>query len=249
MNNFWEEIGGIIVGGLMIFGGILIYQHFVNEPLEEVSGTVKYDDCREIVKLKEGGSEIKNKKFTCNYSKTQSGKIMSGECASIETENGICTKAYVYEKEQEGCRNNFKEGIFYPYLGYDDMCYTEPQGGETYVDGFSLPVPNLATSSVLPTEIGQCSKTTISKIGNRFFDDSNIGGTAIEYANSGYQVSYDTIWGSKDSVVGDEVYLCLVSVPENCPTGDDRGKVYSSINLRNGKYWKGQDSQHSCGGA
>ncbi len=62
------------------------------------------------------------------------------------------------------------------------------------------------------------------------------------------QISYDTIPEIHRSQVGDAVKLCLVSLPEDCPPGDDRGKVYSATNLRTGESWEARDSQHSCGG-
>ena len=63
------------------------------------------------------------------------------------------------------------------------------------------------------------------------------------------QISYDVIAEIHRSRVGDKVKLCLVSVPENCPPDDDRGKVYRATNLRTGESWQAPDSQHSCGGA
>ena len=99
----------------------------------------------------------------------------------------------------------------------------------------------------LPTEIGACSETTITEIGYRLGDPDT--GSAISYANGGVQVSYDTIPEIHRSRVGDPVRLCLVSLPEDCPPGDDRGKVYSATNLRTGESWEAPDSQHSCGGA
>ena len=99
----------------------------------------------------------------------------------------------------------------------------------------------------LPTEIGACSETTIADIGYRLGDPDS--GSAISYANGGVQVSYDTIPEIHRSRVGDAVRLCLVSVPEDCPPDDDRGKVYSATNLRTGESWEAPDSQHSCGGA
>ncbi|HAN63287.1 MAG TPA: hypothetical protein DCQ79_05375, partial [Rhizobiales bacterium] len=74
--------------------------------------------------------------------------------------------------------------------------------------------------------VGECSETTIEDIGYRLGDPDS--GSAISYANGGVQVSYDTIPEIHRSRVGDEVKLCLVSVPEDCPPGDDRGKVYSA---------------------
>jgi hypothetical protein len=99
----------------------------------------------------------------------------------------------------------------------------------------------------LPTDIGACSETTIADIGYRLGDPDS--GSAISYANGGVQVSYDTIPEIHRSRVGDAVRLCLVSVPEDCPPDDDRGKVYSATNLRTGESWEAPDSQHSCGGA
>jgi hypothetical protein len=104
-----------------------------------------------------------------------------------------------------------------------------------------------ARAEELPTEIGACSETTIEDIGYRLGDPDS--GSAISYANGGGQVSYDTIPEIHRSRVGDPVQLCLVSIPEDCPPGDDRGKVYSATNLRTGESWEAPDSQHSCGGA
>ena len=104
-----------------------------------------------------------------------------------------------------------------------------------------------ARAEALPTEIGECSETTIEDIGYRLGDPDS--GSAISYANGGGQVSYDTIPEIHRSRIGDPVRLCLVSLPEDCPPGDDRGKVYSVTNLRTGESWEAPDSQHSCGGA
>jgi hypothetical protein len=99
----------------------------------------------------------------------------------------------------------------------------------------------------LPTEIGACSDTTIAEIGYRLGEPDT--GSAIGYANGGVQISYDTIPEIHHSKVGDAVTLCLVSLPEDCPPDDDRGKVYRATNLRTGETWEAPDSQHSCGGA
>src|SRR6185437_12962079 len=99
-----------------------------------------------------------------------------------------------------------------------------------------------AKAEDLPTEIGACSETTIEDIGYRLGDPDS--GSAISYANGGGQVSYDTIPEIHRSRVGDPVRLCLVSIPEDCPPGDDRGKVYSATNLRTGESWEAPDSQH-----
>ncbi len=108
--------------------------------------------------------------------------------------------------------------------------------------------PAAASTGVLPTKVGQCDGTTISQIGTRLQNVAG-SGSAVNYADGGYQVSYDTIQNVQDWSVGDSVNLCLVSIPTNCPPGDNCGKVYDATNLRTGETWEAQDSEHSCGGA
>src|SRR5579872_6749939 len=118
----------------------------------------------------------------------------------------------------------------------------------------------LALSSVsvaaagLPTQLGQCSETSISKIGQRL-EDSATGrpipgsGSAVNFANRGYQVSYDEVPAVQRSRRGDRVRMCLVKLPEDCPKGDDRGRIYTTTNLRTNESWTLPDAEHSCGGA
>ena len=74
-------------------------------------------------------------------------------------------------------------------------------------------------------------------------------GSAISYANNIYGVSYEVVDAVRSSRVGDPVTLCLVSIPQDCPKGDDRGKVYSATNLRTKQGWSLPDAEHMCGGA
>ena len=104
-----------------------------------------------------------------------------------------------------------------------------------------------ARAAALPTGIGQCSETTIKTIGTRLGTPDS--GSVVSYANGGVQISYDAIPEIHRSKIGDHVNLCLVSVPQDCPPGDDRGKIYRATNLRTGESWELPDSQHSCGGA
>jgi hypothetical protein len=49
---------------------------------------------------------------------------------------------------------------------------------------------------------------------------------------------------------GNPVRLHLVSIPQNCPPEDARGRSsYRATNLRSGRTWTAADSGHSCGGA
>ncbi|MBL8546877.1 MAG: hypothetical protein JNL81_10455 [Hyphomonadaceae bacterium] len=106
----------------------------------------------------------------------------------------------------------------------------------------------IAANGDMPANVGDCSDTSVGAIGPRLegLPDS---GSAIQYSNGGAQVSYDVVPAINQSQPGDAIRLCLVSIPENCPPGDDRGRVYTATNARTGGTWTLPDSQHMCGGA
>jgi hypothetical protein len=111
----------------------------------------------------------------------------------------------------------------------------------------TLPVPAMAANPV-PTRPGKCVATSIKELGPRLQGMPGTG-SGIVYGNGIYGVSYDQIPEVDHSKIGDKVELCLVSLPENCPKGDDRGKIYAAFNLRSHEYWELPDAEHSCGGA
>jgi hypothetical protein len=105
-----------------------------------------------------------------------------------------------------------------------------------------------------PTRVGQCSNTFVAQVGTRLADGVTgkpilDSGTLIQFTNGIYLVSYDTVPEAESSKSRDPVKLCLISIPKNCPPGDNRGKVYTVTNLRTKKTFTLPDSQHSCGGA
>ncbi len=100
----------------------------------------------------------------------------------------------------------------------------------------------------LPKQVGQCVNTTIKSIGTRL-EGTPGSGSAVDFQNGGYQVSYDTVPEVEQSKRGDPVRMCLVSIPKNCPRGDDRGRVYRTTNLRTNQSWSLPDAEHMCGGA
>ena len=116
----------------------------------------------------------------------------------------------------------------------------------------------LATSvqAAPPAKVGSCAQTSIKSIGTRFGDklvkprqgDADQG-TSVVTANGVYGVSYEFVPAVAASKVGDRVMTCLASVPKGCPKGDDRGKMYTTTNLRTQESWTLPDSQHMCGGA
>jgi uncharacterized protein len=125
--------------------------------------------------------------------------------------------------------------------------------------GASVEIPDWATTEgpvyppdSLPTEIGQCVETVIASITSRFQADINADpddGSAVSFENGGFQVSYEKEQSIAASEVGDHVMMCLVSIPQDCPPGDDRGRIYTTTNQRTSESWTLPDSQHSCGGA
>lgn len=111
-----------------------------------------------------------------------------------------------------------------------------------------------ASTGRLPTKIGECRETRITQITTRLMDDTTgrpipESGSAVSFRNGGYQVSYEEEEAISRSGVGDRVLMCLVTVPEDCPRGDNRGRRYTTTNLRTGGPWTLPDSPHSCGGA
>jgi len=105
-----------------------------------------------------------------------------------------------------------------------------------------------AGATGLPTQIGQCVTTSIKSVANRL-DDMPGSGSAVNLANGGYQVSYEQVPEVDASKPGDPARMCLVSPPEDCPAGDNRGIVYKTTDLRTGQSWTLPDSEHGCGGA
>ena len=111
-----------------------------------------------------------------------------------------------------------------------------------------------ALSAPLPTQVGACAMTQVKQVETRLMGGSTDqpvagSGSAIQFANGGYQVSYEQVRAVDASRPGDPVRMCLVSIPEGCPPGDNRGRSYKTTNLRTHRSWTLPDSEHSCGGA
>ena len=108
----------------------------------------------------------------------------------------------------------------------------------------------ITANDPLPTIILTCGGSVITDIGPRLEGDANFSsGTSVFYKNGGAQVSYDKLPAIINSKRGDHVLICLVFIPEKCPAGDKRGKIYTTTNLRTLESWTVPDSEHSCGGA
>jgi hypothetical protein len=111
-----------------------------------------------------------------------------------------------------------------------------------------------ASAASLPTRVGECVDTTVKAVETRLVDGTTNkpiagSGSAISFVNGGYQVSYDQEAAVDSSRPGDPVRMCLVSIPRNCPPGDNRGREYKTTDLRTRRSWSLPDSEHACGGA
>lgn len=115
------------------------------------------------------------------------------------------------------------------------------------------PVKTPLSGNAIPNKVGDCSRTTIKSVGTRLRNEDGTfvpdSGSDMELQNGVYGVSYDTVPGLVRSKKGDGVLSCLVEIPENCPPGDDRGRTYTTTNLRTGDSWTLPDASHMCGGA
>jgi hypothetical protein len=119
--------------------------------------------------------------------------------------------------------------------------------------GQGSPEGESGDSTALPERVGACAVVLVGRITTRLEDADGRevagSGSAIEYTNGGYQVSYDTVDGIEHSRRGDRVQLCLTEIPQHCPPGDNRGRVYHALNLRTREEWSAPDAEHACGGA
>jgi hypothetical protein len=111
-----------------------------------------------------------------------------------------------------------------------------------------------ARNDAPPTRPGTCAFTHVRQVTQRLEDGVTHrvipgSGSAVSFANGLYQVSYDQVRAVNASRRGDPVWICLIRLPQNCPPGDNRGKLYTTTNLRTEESWTLPDSEYACGGA
>ena len=114
--------------------------------------------------------------------------------------------------------------------------------------------PRAVVSSVThrPERVGQCFLTRIKRVETRLEDGGRPvpgSGSAIEFADGHYNVSYDQVPAMDRGRRGDPARLCVLVLPRQCPAGDTRGILYGGRDLRTGAGWRASDAEHMCGGA
>jgi hypothetical protein len=112
----------------------------------------------------------------------------------------------------------------------------------------ALALSTAVAQAASPTRIGQCIGTRVKEVGTRL-ENTPGSGSLVTFTNGGVQVSYEQVREVDESRPGDRVSMCLVSIPKDCPPGDDRGRTYKTTNKRTGQSWTLPDSEHMCGGA
>jgi hypothetical protein len=84
----------------ILIGAAIWVTHFVF--FGEREGTVKYEDCREVITLQPDTLQAFFKSFTCSYRKAKGGTIMQGLCVHADSDSTLfssshaCATAYVY---------------------------------------------------------------------------------------------------------------------------------------------------------
>ncbi|MHB9112773.1 MAG: hypothetical protein ACYC4D_09150 [Thermoleophilia bacterium] len=167
--------------------------------------------------------------------------VMASGCGSQGTENNTGTST-------GAAQTNVQSGTVKPVTSSTNASNPVITNGTNTQSSPANQSSPASPNAALPTTVGECSITSVASIGTRLVGQPN-SGSAINYVNGGYQVSYDTVASVQDWRVGDQVKLCLVSIPTNCPPGDNRGKVYNATNIRTNETWEASDSEHNCGGA
>ena len=116
--------------------------------------------------------------------------------------------------------------------------------------GVAIARAQVTGNDPLPGRVLTCAGSVITMIGPRLEGDPNFSsGNSVVFKNGASQVSYEKVPAIINSKRGDHVLVCLVYIPRNCPPGDNRGRIYTTTNLRTLESWTLPDSEHSCGGA
>jgi uncharacterized protein len=221
------------------------------------------------------GAQPVRPSFNCDMARTADERAICGDERLAELDQAIAIAfSHVASKSRDSARAEAKDILAARRsCGANQLCILDKKvnGIETFSAlGSQVPVPpwvgdyRLALFKSqgkrptlgIPTHVAQCALTKIAAITTRFGDeltppasDMNSSGSAVGYANGGRQVSYEYVAPLAESRIGDEVLFCLVSIPKDCPPGDERGRVYSATNLRTKGSWLLPDAQHMCGGA
>lgn len=174
----------------------------------------------------------------------------------VDDKAKLMSVAHAFLEQRRACATR-RSCIVLSYVGALEGYITLGSTVEApaWVDAPTISDGDASSSTSLPTEIGHCVSTKVKSIMPRLGDGGPIkpkdfdSGSAVNFDNGGYQVSYDKEPALLSSRPGDPATMCLVWIPQQCPAGDDRGKFYLVTNMRTHRTWTLPDSEHMCGGA
>ena len=146
--------------------------------------------------------------------------------------------------------------------------------------GAASAAPDPFAGAPWPSSNTLCSLTQVRTVGPRLLDPSKLsssaqarleagkpltqtevdqaadrvgGGAAIDFTNGIGLTDYSTNAIASHERPGDEVQLCLISVPSetDCPNvgRDQRGRIYRVYDYKAKAVYRMQNSEHGCGGA
>ena len=168
----------------------------------------------------------------------------------------VMAVAHIFQKQRQEC-GSAKSCLVASYAGALDGYGSTGSTMQipSWIDADAISGGKAPPSDTVPKSPGQCVSTRVAEVHPRLGGDGPVkstdydAGTGVEFDNGGHQVSYSREQGLITSYPGDTVVMCLISIPQACPPGDDRGRSYLVTNMRTKKTWTLPDSQHMCGGA
>ncbi len=103
MSDSLAPLGCLVVGGLLLWGAYSAAQWVFagGDGNGEREGTVKYADCREIIRYNERPFTERFRPYTCDYNRNMAGKIISGVCVRVEYAGDSCSVARVYFRKSD----------------------------------------------------------------------------------------------------------------------------------------------------
>src|ERR1700688_3961200 len=88
-------------------------------------------------------------------------------------------------------------------------------------------IPPAISAEAVRKQVGDSTHTSIIQINLRV-DDIPDSGHLVFFSNGLHQVDYNQLPEIDEARIGDPVLFCLVQLPKDCHSGDDRGQIYKT---------------------
>lgn len=189
-------------------------------------------------------AEAAEPSFDCQKAKAPDEHIICNDRRLAELDQAVAIASQAAEGSGNNAREVVRETLAARHsCGEDSLCILDQQvkAVDTLADlGSKVSIPPWVgtyrvdlfnerrdpPTQTLPEQVGQCTVTRIAAISTRFGEElkppaneMDSSGSAVTFANQGYQVSYTYVAAIADSHIGDEILLCLVSLPRGLPAG------------------------------